>query len=147
MFNAILLPVDGSALSYEPVHKVIGMAKLTASRIIVLSVAEPRLFRASDVDSVMTGQMVESINLQAARENVEKVLAIAKQNGVACESVVSLSYDSCQEILNTVQKACCDLIVMATRGKMSLIDAIFNESTTLEVLRKSPVPVLVFPWQ
>ena len=70
---------------------------------------------------------------------------IAEKAGVACESVVSMSHVPRDEILDTVQKASCDLIVMATRGRMGVIDTIFSESTTQDVIRKSPVPVLVFP--
>jgi nucleotide-binding universal stress UspA family protein len=144
MFNAILLPVDGSALSFKPVQAVIELAKLSGSKIVVLSVAKPRLFWATDSDSLQSGKELEIMNLEAARKNVQKVQAVAEQAGVACEGVASMANLPCDEILDTVQKANCDLIAMATRGKMGVIDTIFGESTTQEVIRKSPVPVLVF---
>lgn len=145
MFNAILLPVDGSALSFTPMQATIDLAKISDSKIVVLSVAEPRLFRASDRDSASTGAAAEAMELKAARENVLKVRAAAEQAGVSCESVVLVSADPRGEILNTARKSKCDLIVMATKGRMGVLDTIFSESTTQEVLRKSPVPVLVFP--
>ena len=145
MFNTILFPVDGSTLSYKPVQAVIDLAKLSDSTVVVLSVARPRLFWSSTPDEIRRGNAVEEMTIDAARENVQKVRAIAEQAGVHCECVVSLSHAPSDEILDTVQKTNCDLIVMATRGKMGVIDTIFSESTTQDVIRKSPVPVLVFP--
>lgn len=145
MFNVILLPVDGSALSFKSMRAAIDLAKLSGGKIVVLSVAEPRLFRGSDPDAIQSGKAVEISNLEAARVNVQKVQTVAEQAGVTCESVVSMASVPCDEILDTVQKANCDLIVMATRGKMSVIDTIFSGSTTQDVIRKSPVPVLVLP--
>lgn len=145
MFNTILLPIDGSALSFKPVQVAIDLARLSASKVIVLSVAEPRLFRGSDRDSLQSGRAVESENLSSAQQNVLKVRAAAEQAGVACDSLVSMSADAREEILRTVEAANCDLIVMATRGKMGVLDTIFSESTAQEVIRKSPVPVMVFP--
>lgn len=145
MFNNILFPVDGSTLSCKPVHAVIGLAKLAGSRVVVLSVAAPRLFRSSNPHDIQDGNVLQERNIDAARANVQKVCAIAEQAGVRCVRVVSLSHAPREEILDTVQKTNCDLIVMATRGKMGVIDTIFSESTTQDVIRKSPVPVLVFP--
>lgn len=145
MFNTILFPVDGSALSYKPMQAVIGLAKMSGSSVVVLSVAAPRLFSSSNPQDIRNGNVVEAMNTDAARENVQKVRVLAERAGVPCESVVSMSHVPREEIIDTVQKRNCDLIVMATRGKMGVIDTIFSESTTQDVIRSSPVPVLVFP--
>jgi nucleotide-binding universal stress UspA family protein len=145
MFNAILYPVDGSAISFKPLQSVIDLAKLSNSKIVVLSIAEPRLFHASDRESRETGQAVENMHLDIARENVQKVCAAAEQAGVHCESRVAMSPVPGDGILEAAQAAQCDLIVMATRGKRGFLEDLFGESTTEEVLSKSPVPMLVFP--
>ena len=73
MFNAILLPVDGSALSLKPMQTVIDLAKLSNSKIVVLSVAAPRMFWSSRFEDMQAGKAVETMHLDAARENVRKV--------------------------------------------------------------------------
>lgn len=145
MFRSILIPVDGSPLSLRPIQPAIDLAKMSRAGMVVLSVAEPRLYRASDYDAIQSGRDVEHMHLEAARQTVEKVRVLAEEAGVKCKSVVSMSALPCNEILSTVEKENCDLIVMATRGNMGIIDTIFSESTTQEVLQKASVPVLVFP--
>ncbi|HEV2612619.1 MAG TPA: universal stress protein [Noviherbaspirillum sp.] len=145
MFKSILMPVDGSTLSYKPMQVATDLAKLSSGKLIVMSVAEPRLFNGSDADSLQTGQTVEEMRLHAAKVNVQKVLDYAEEANVDCEAVVSMSRLPDEEILEAAKQYHCDVIVMATRGKTGVIDMMFNESLTQEVLRKSMVPVLVFP--
>ncbi|WP_334186436.1 universal stress protein [Noviherbaspirillum sp.] len=145
MFRSILMPVDGSMQSYKPMQAAIDLAKLTSGRLIVLSVAEPRLFNGADADSVKTGRTVEDMRMHDAKAHVQKVLDHAEAMNVRCEAVVSLSRLPDEEILEAVREFQCDVIVMATRGKMGVLDTLFSESLTQEVIRKSMVPVLVFP--
>lgn len=145
MFKSILLPVDGSPLSLEPMHAAISLAKLSSGKLVILSVAEPRLFHASDLDSLQNGEAVEAINVRQSKIHVEKVLQCAKAENVPCEAVVCLSPLVEDEIIDAAQRFQCDLIVMATRGKLGVIEAIFQGSVTLKVLQNSKVPVFVYP--
>jgi len=111
----------------------------------VLSIAQPRLFYSTELAHMQDGNAVEEMNLAAAQDNVQKVCEIGLHVGVDCEGIISMSHIPSDVILDTVQRANCDVIVMATRGKMGVIETIFKESTTQDVLRSSPVPVLVFP--
>lgn len=147
MFEKILWPIDGSTVSLKPMQEVINLARLSGGKIVVLSIAQPRLFYSTETAHMQDGKAVEKINLEAARENVERVSAIGQRVGVDCEGIVSMSHLVSDVILDTVRSANCDVIVMATRGKMGVFDTIFKESTTQDVLRSSPVPVLVFPSQ
>jgi nucleotide-binding universal stress UspA family protein len=145
LFNAILLPIDGSPLSFKPMQAVIALARLAHARLVVLSVAEPALYRSSSADAVHPGSAVEVMHLEAARSNVRTVQAMAETAGVDCESVALVSALPAEEILRTAQQKNCDLIAMATRGEMGIVDTIFSESTTQSVLQKASIPVLVFP--
>lgn len=91
------------------------------------------------------GEAAEEINLEAAREFVRKAREAGQRAGVDCESIVSMPHFPSEVIVETAQSANCDVIVMATRGKVGVVETIFKESTTLDVLRSSHVPVLVFP--
>lgn len=145
MFQRILWPVDGSSLSFKPIQEIVELAKMAGGKIIVLSIAQPRLFNSTERAHMQDGQAAEEMNLAAARENVQQVREVGQRAGVDCESIVSMAHLPCTVILETAQIANCDVIVMATRGKTGVIETIFKESTTQEVLRSSPIPVLVFP--
>jgi nucleotide-binding universal stress UspA family protein len=145
MFNSILWPVDGSPLSLKPLDAVTNLARLTRAKVVVLSVAEPRLFRASDSDSIESGDTAETMQHDAASHIMNELRVAIKEAGINCETVVLLSADPSIQIVDTAQKMHCDLIVMATRGKMGVIDTVFGESTTQQVLQKSAVPLLILP--
>lgn len=145
MFNAILWPVDGSSLSLKPIAAITNLARLTRAKVVMLSVAEPRLYRASDTDSIEDGNAVEAMRLDSARHEVNKVRAVIEQAGIDCETMVLMSDVPGDQIVDTAQRMQCDLIVMATHGKMGLIESLFSKSTTQHVLEKSPVPILIFP--
>lgn len=145
MFNNILVPIDGSPLSYRPVTAAIEMAKSRQGSLVLLSVAEPRLFNASDRDALMDGAIVEQQHAGMARANLAQAVEAAERAGVSCEPVVVQSRLPCDEIVAVARHRHCDAIFMATRGRMGLLDQLFDESTTQQVLQKSTVPVLVFP--
>jgi nucleotide-binding universal stress UspA family protein len=121
------------------------MAQATGAKVVVLSVAEPRLYRASDRDSLQTGAAAEAEHLEWAQRRTDMACAAAEGAGVQCERVVSVSASPEDEILKASRRFNCDLIVMATRGKTGVIDTLFSESTTQQVIRQSGIPVLVFP--
>lgn len=145
MFNAILWPVDGSPLSFTPMHTVINLAKMSGATVVVLSIAEPRLYHGSDAGAVAAGKEVEAAHLDAARREVDKVRTAIQQAGVACHDMVALSARPSAEIVNAAQQRGCDLIVMATRGKMGMLDTLWSPSCTQEVIEAAHVPVLVLP--
>ncbi|MFC7518100.1 universal stress protein [Herbaspirillum sp. GCM10030257] len=145
MFRSILVPVDGSRLSNKPVQAAIEIAKMHGATLVFLSVAEPRLFTTSDLDKVDDGRAAEDLNLEAARANVQKAVNTSKEAHVPCEAVIRMSRIPCEEILETAARFQCELIIMATRGKMGIADTVFKESTTQQLLKKAEIPVLVFP--
>lgn len=145
MFKSILWPVDGSPLSLKPLAQVVDLARCAGARVTLLSIAEPRLHRASTQDALATGQAAETLRLDAARQELERVQRAVRQAGVACDDIAALAAAPCDGIVETAHRIGCDLIVMATHGKMGVIDTLLNASTTQQVLKASPVPVLVFP--
>ncbi|MDQ9172135.1 universal stress protein [Oxalobacteraceae bacterium R-40] len=147
MFKSILVPIDGTSLSYKPISTAIEFAKLenANARLVMVSVAEPRMFNSVQHDALHDAKEAEKLNVETAKENIRKALASVNAAGIQWESVISVSSTPCDAILETAKRLQCDLILMATRGKMGIVDTFFNESTTQEVLRKTLIPVLVFP--
>lgn len=144
MFTSILWPVDGSPLSFAPLQKIIDLASLSHAKIVILSVAEPRLFRSLDARARHDGAVVEAEHVQAAKRQVEKLHHAVRQAGLVCDDVVTISPLPSAEIVKTAVQLDCDLIVMATRGNLGVIDTLLNPSCTQEVIASSQVPVLVF---
>ena len=145
MFDTILWPVDGSPRSFEPMAAVINLAQLSRATVVVLSIAEPRLYRAADAETLASGEIVELAHLNAAKHDVSAIRRAVQAAGVACEDMVALSALPSAEIVNVARRRGCDLIVMATRGKLGLIESLFSPSCTQEVVAASPVPVLIIP--
>lgn len=145
MFNTILWPVDGSPHSVEPMQGLIDLAKMSNATVVVLSIAEPRLYRATDAEALASGAAVEVAHLNTAKHEVSALRRAVQEAGVPCEDMVALSALPSAEIVQVARRRGCDLIVMATRGKPGFIDALLNPSCTQEVIAASPVPVLVFP--
>jgi nucleotide-binding universal stress UspA family protein len=145
MFRSILVPVDGSGLSDKPVQTAIEIAKMQGATLVFLSIAEPRLFTTSDSDKVDDGRAAEDLNLRAARASVQKAVNTSKMAHVPCEAVITMSRVPCEQILETAARFQCELIIVATRGRMGVIDTLFQESTTQQLLKKTEIPVLVFP--
>ena len=98
-----------------------------------------------DEESLAAGAVVEQQHAAKARSNLTGAIEAARQAGVSCEPLVMQSRLPCDEIVAVARRANCDAIFMATRGKMGLLDQLFDESTTRQVLQKTTVPVLVFP--
>ncbi len=145
MFNAILWPVDGSPLSLSPLQHIIALARLSRASVKILSIAEPRQFRAADADAVASGVEVEAMHIEDARRAVESLRVQVQQAGIDCRALVALSALPSAEIVTTSERQGCDLIVMATRGKLGLVDTLLDPSCTQAVIGTASVPVLVFP--
>lgn len=144
MFTSILWPVDGSSRSFAPLQKVIDLARLSHARVVILSVAEPRLFQSQDPRARHDGAVVEAEHAHAARRDIEQLHHAVRQAGLACDDVVTISPLPSAEIVRTAAQHDCDLIVMASRGNLGVIDTLLHPSCTLEVIASSKVPVLVF---
>jgi nucleotide-binding universal stress UspA family protein len=147
MFKSTLVPIDGTPLSYKPLKTAIEFAKLENgnARLILVSVAEPRMFNSVQSDALHDAEAAENLNVESAKANIRKALASTNTAGIPWEGVIAVSSTPCDAILETARRFQCDLILMATRGKMSVVDTFFNESTTQAVLSKTLIPVLVFP--
>lgn len=144
MFTSILWPVDGSSHSLALLQRVIDLASLSHAKVVILSIAEPRLFRGSDAKAQHDGAVVEAEHVQVAKRHVEKLQHAIRQAGLVCEDVVTVSPLPSAEIVKTAVRLDCDLIVMATRGNFGVLDTLLSPSCTQEVIAISQVPVLVF---
>lgn len=145
MFKTILVPTDGSALAQQAISAALTFAGMHNSKIIALGVAETRLFQSTRQQADADGAAVESGNRADAARWVDDVAQQARQLHIACETAIAQSSLPAQEIASAARQFGCDVIFMATRSEMGVLDTALGESQTQQVLRTVAIPVLVFP--
>lgn len=145
MFNKLLVPTDGSALSNKAVHAAVEFAKEKGSEIVAVSVAEPYIYPYLAEGSGMplySKEYDQGIE-EAAKQWVGEVAELARANGVPCKTVTKTSLTPHEEIIKAARQFNCDGIFMASHGRKGMAK-LFLGSETQKVLTHSPVPVLVF---
>ena len=143
MYQHILLPTDGSALSQSAVQYGVTLAKSVGAKVTGITVTEP--FHVFAVDTEMLTDTPKSYK-QRTKKLATKYLAqlkdAAAQAGVGCEVIEVEHEHPYQAIIDAAKEKGCDLIVMASHGRRGL-SAIVLGSETVKVLTHGSTPVLV----
>lgn len=146
MYQHIMLPFDGSALSLKAVHEGISLAKALGSKLTLITVVTPyHMGVSSPIVSSLTREL-EKRHEEESRKEAQKlhtgVVARAKSDGVQCDSLVVMGDNPYAQIIENAATLKCDLIVMASHGHRGL-DAVLLGSETVKVLTHSKIQVLV----
>lgn len=136
MYNAILIPTDGSEAAEAAIEQAVGQAAAFDATLHVVFVVElaatsPLQITLDDViDRIVADgeEHVRRIADSATAEGVETVTSV--EHGLADEAIVD--YAAANDI---------DLIVMGTHGRRG-VDRQLLGSVTERIIRTSPVPVL-----
>jgi len=143
MFKTIVVPTDGSALSDKAIEAAIKFAQIAGSKIIGISVSEPRhVSNMSDGSSTVDADRYAKSMLEAAQANVNKIAQAAQAANVPCQTLVAQSVNPYEQIVNAAKEFQADVIVMASHGRKGL-SALFVGSETQKVLSHTTIPVLV----
>ncbi len=145
MFNHILIPTDGSALSHKAIALGVKLAKATGARITGVFAAPPAtpiVYR----DHLPVGYTTPKDHAKAIEASGVRYLGTiakaAKKAGVRCATVQMTSDFPADVVLAVAGKEKCDLVVMASHGRRGLKGLLLG-SQTQEVLARSKIPVLV----
>ncbi|MDH4163405.1 MAG: universal stress protein [Nitrospirota bacterium] len=134
----LLLTTDGSEFSEGAVREAISLAKQCSSKLTALSVVEVNAeFEA------LAPQFIEKQEKEA-RQNLEKVAAQAKKEGVACEYTVFDGEDAYKVITDEAAKTKASMIIMGRRGRKGLKRLVMG-SNTARVIGHASCNVLVVP--
>jgi nucleotide-binding universal stress UspA family protein len=143
MYQHILIPTDGSALSEMAIRHGTALAKAAGARVTVLTVSLP--FRSFAIDPVMVSDTPVQYEQECAAL-AEKALGRARTEagvaGVSCETLHVTRAQPYEAIVETAQTKGCDLICMSSHGRKG-ISAFVLGSETYKVLTHSKIPVLV----
>ncbi|MEA5452187.1 universal stress protein [Leptolyngbya sp. CCNP1308] len=133
MFKTVLFPIDMSSEAQQAAPKVAELVKAHQSRLVLLSVVEPR--------------EEAQPSAQSSPEAVAKLLGQAKALFAAQSietEVIEREGQPAFVICDVADELNADLIVMGCRG-VGLIEDVQNESVTMRVINLSPCPVLIIP--
>ncbi|MFM9941552.1 MAG: universal stress protein [Hyphomicrobiaceae bacterium] len=143
MFKNILIPTDGTEFCERAIRKGVALATLCQAKVIGLTVSMP--LHTGTPEALIPAQLASVLKTESAKAATEKLAAveqIAKEAGVACETLKANRDHPWEAIIETAQARGCDLIVMASHGRRG-VSAIILGSETQKVLTHSTIPVLV----
>lgn len=153
MFKKILVPIDGNELAQKALDAAIEYAKPAGAALTVLYV-RPRApiahpvafgdyFDTEDETRVFTPASVRERLEQRGNELLQTAVGKCTAGGLQCDTVLAVSDDPYEAIIETAEQRGVDLIFMASRGRSNLRSMLLG-SETQKVLANSKIPVLVF---
>ncbi|HET8747743.1 MAG TPA: universal stress protein [Ramlibacter sp.] len=145
MYQRILVPTDGSALSKKAVKSAVDLAASLGAEVIALNVV-PRYPQSYFEGSITINRdeiaRVEKQWAEQGQAIADEVGKAAAKAGVTARGVTVKSDLVAEAILNAARKHKCDLVVMASHGRKG-IKRLLLGSETQHVLTHGNIPVLV----
>lgn len=138
--KTILWATDFSDEAQEALLYAQAFSKAFKSRLIGLHVIPDFTPAFYNMSSVIEGELVKKVD-SMKKEAKKRLESIKKAKGIPFEIVVQEGTAS-KKILETAQEKKADLIVIGRRG-LSVIEKLFIGSVANQVLRNSPIPILV----
>jgi nucleotide-binding universal stress UspA family protein len=134
MYDRILVTLDGTPTDRAIIEHVKQLARVMASRIVLLHVADGWAARTYGRDAV-------SEEISEDTRYLDSVRAEFQAAGISAESELAYG-DPAKEIIRWVKQKGCDLVAMSTHGHRFLAD-IFLGTTATQVQHSISVPVLL----
>ena len=142
-YQHILVPVDGSAISFSAVKQAAIIAKAFGSELTLISLVAEDPF--TEVDFYYSSAIMKEYFVQATA-NAKKALKesdeIAKALGVNAETRVVEGLVSAEGVIKTAKDLNTDVIVMGSHGRKGFQKLLLGSFAT-DVLRHTELPVLV----
>ena len=142
MYQRILFPTDGSAITEKALQSALSLAKLAGAELSVLAVKEPFPYSAISEMQPVPPQAYFDTQERVATARVKAVTDAAAAAGVPCKGYTVEGLNAWEAILDQAKAQACDLIVMASHGRRGM-SALLLGSETQKVLTHSTLPVLV----
>lgn len=134
MYKTILLTLDGTSTDRAIIEHVKPLAKIAASRVVLLHVADGWAARTYGCDAV-------SNEINEDKNYLEKVRTEFRAEGIETEADLAFG-DPATEIIKWVKQKGCDLVAMSTHGHRFFGD-LFLGTTASRVQHNISVPVLL----
>ncbi|GLV46919.1 universal stress protein [Thermus sp. LT1-2-5] len=144
MYQRLLLPTDGSEAAEVGLKEGLRLAAALKAKVTLLHAVEPlgpKLLLGPETLPYYQA-LLEDLR-QLGLKALDQGTRLAEELGVPFEAHL-LEGRAAEVILREAERH--DLIVMGSHGRTGL-DSLLLGSVTLEVVRKSPKPVLVVPYR
>ncbi len=143
MYKKILVPIDGSELSYKAVAGAASFAKSLGAQVYVLTVIEPYSYtNLSEYRPESIEQYDQRVKDQA-KEYLDQAYEYFDRAKVQVVTCSKKSFSPSEAIMDVADELGCDLIFMASHGRKGLA-AVLLGSETQKVLTHSKIPVMVY---
>jgi nucleotide-binding universal stress UspA family protein len=139
MYDAILVPTDGSETAERALDTAANLARTHDSALHVVSVVD--LAAHPDASMADTGPAYEALE-EAGQRSLDRAVDRMEEAGVGTVEASLLSGEPASSIVASADERDVDLVVMGTHGR-SGIGRLLLGSVTERVLRETTVPVLV----
>jgi len=140
----ILAAIDFSLYSPQVLRFAVDLTRELKAQLVVVNVINQRDVQAIEmVQREFPGQSVSLFVRVATAERVnlfEKLLAAAGAASVGAKKLIKVGVPF-KEILNAVDEEQADLLIMGTKGRGNVADALFG-STAEKVFRRCPIPLV-----
>ena len=140
----ILAAIDFSQYSPQVLRFAVNLTRELKAQLVVVNVINQRDVQAIEmVQREFPGQSVSQFVKVATAERVnlfEKLLAEAGAASVGAKKLIKVGVPF-KEILNAVDEEQADLLIMGTKGRGNVADALFG-STAEKVFRRCPIPLV-----
>ena len=146
MYKRILVPTDGSDLSFAAIQAATRLAKSLAAEIVAINVM-PKLNQFVLPDYGAYEMPSEEAFEKETADEARGVLAVAEEEtaslSVACRTVTKRDAEVFRAIIEAANEYRCDLILMASHGRRGVTGLLLGSETT-KVLTHCRTPVLVY---
>jgi nucleotide-binding universal stress UspA family protein len=142
MFDKILLPTDGSEVSFAAAERAVTLAKLAGAPLHVVFVQEPYPFTGIGVSNSAGLQEYLTGAQQQAEAAFAHIGAVARVPGVSLSTERVEGSSPAEQIVEAAGRVGADLIVMGSHGRTGVARVLLG-SVAGKVLMLSPVPVMI----
>jgi nucleotide-binding universal stress UspA family protein len=145
MFEVILVPTDGSAVSISAALKALAFAKRMDARVVLFNSIPA--YQYPVYVGGMPYEYPSEVDYEAqcraiAKRHLSLVLEMAKAQGVNASSRIDFNGAPAQAIVDVAKRENCGLIFMGSHGRSGL-SRIFLGSVAFKTLSLTHIPVLV----
>lgn len=143
MYKHLLVPIDGTTLSFITVEQAVAFARESGARITFFN-SQTDFGKTGEGSLMMTMEPEEfkQLALGNSRSWLARAVAASAAENVACETLSVVSERPHEAIHEAACSQACDLIFMASHGRKGLRRR-FTGTITEKLLEISTIPVLV----
>jgi len=143
MYHHLMVPLDDSPLSVETAARAVELARALGAKVTFFHAqADYGASSIGALERVMAPSAFNDAMAGDARALLAKAEVVAREMGVAYDSVAVTSDRPHEAILDAAQARRCDLIFIASHGRRG-IKGLMLGSQTQKVLQHTTIPVLV----